>query len=61
MNRRDLFVGAEVYHVLLWNWSKGIVVETRVKDNLGYKTPDRYRVRWSAGRTGGSSGPGRRN
>lgn len=44
MNRRDLFVGAKVYHALLWNWGQGEVVEVRDKDNLGYSTFKRYRV-----------------
>lgn len=50
MKRRDLHVGAKVYHCLLWNWGEGEVVETRDKDNLGCPTWDRYRVRWRDGR-----------
>lgn len=51
MTRRELYVGAKVYHVLLYNWGEGEVLKCRQKDGMGCENARKFLVRWK-GREG---------
>jgi hypothetical protein len=46
MTRRDAIEGATVYHSIFAHWGRGLILGTRDKDNLGYKTARKIKVRW---------------
>lgn len=46
MTRRQIVTGGTVYHTIFAHWGRGTVLDYREKDNLGYRTARKVKVKW---------------